>query len=99
MSASSPSSWHGTLGAIVEQGGTRFRVWSDRATALDVVLGDGTAHPMNRDGDEWSAFVAGVGAGARYRYRIDGGATRTGTQPVVLWQSWQALPVVAPPDV
>jgi maltooligosyltrehalose trehalohydrolase len=55
-----------------------FRVWAPAARRVDVVLydaaGGGTDHPLAAEGGGYFAgVVGGAGAGARYRYRLDGG--------------------------
>ena len=65
--------WSLAMGATVAGGGVTFRVWAPDAARMDVALDSGDC-PMRRDGDAtWSAHVPGIGAGARYRYRIGGG--------------------------
>lgn len=57
-------------------GGAHFRVWAPDRRRVEVLLGDGAAHPLAREAGAdgyWSGHVAGVAAGARYRYRLDGG--------------------------
>ena len=65
------------FGAEVIDGATTFRLWAPAARDVALVLGvDGDTRdvPLERDGDgRFSVTVADVGAGARYRYRIDGG--------------------------
>ncbi len=52
--------------------GTTFRLWAPAAKSVDVLL-DGKAHALSRDDGGWyAADIAGVAAGARYRFRIDG---------------------------
>jgi maltooligosyltrehalose trehalohydrolase len=70
--------WTPTLGAAaVPEGGVRFRVWAPAARRVDVELetADGPAYhplePIEEDG-EFGGLVPGVGAGARYRFRLDG---------------------------
>jgi maltooligosyltrehalose trehalohydrolase len=69
--------WSLTLGANPTPAGVRFRVWAPAATRVDVVLYDGdadAAHPLAPEGAGYFAGeVRGAGAGARYRYRLDGG--------------------------
>jgi len=68
---------HAGMGAIPFDGGVAFRVWAPNATSVHVV---GTfnewradAHPLAaEDGGYWSADIAGVGAGERYRFAVDG---------------------------
>jgi maltooligosyltrehalose trehalohydrolase len=66
-----------SLGAWPEKGGVRFRVWAPEHGRVEVALeGDSgavRAPPMERDGEGyWQALVPGIGAGALYRYRLDG---------------------------
>src|SRR5262245_13387146 len=65
------------VGAEVQPGeGTHFRVWSQRRR-VEVVLEGKTgavAVPLGSEGGGYfSGLVADVGAGTRYRYRLDGG--------------------------
>ena len=65
-----------SLGAFPERDGVRFRVWAPKAGRVDLIL-ESTHEPersvsMERDGEDFVAFVEGLGAGARYRYRLDG---------------------------
>jgi maltooligosyltrehalose trehalohydrolase len=61
------------LGAHVVPGGVEFRVWAPGKTVAVVVEGHGEqALKRGRDGVHRTT-VAGIGAGARYRFRIDGG--------------------------
>lgn len=69
--------WRPTLGAVCTSRGTAFRVWAPTKQRVDVVLEaadeTGTAFPLTRAADgTFHAFVAGIGAGDRYRYRLDG---------------------------
>ncbi len=49
-----------------------FRLWAPAAKRADVLL-DGTTHEMQRESEGWfTREVAGIGAGARYRFLIDG---------------------------
>jgi len=59
------------MGATVEPCGVRFRVWAPAANSVDVDV-DGRTVPLQRDDGTWSGFVEGVGAGARYRFRLNG---------------------------
>ena len=66
------------FGAAVDGGGTRFRLWAPDARAVALRL-EGAApareFAMTPEPDGWFAMRAeGVGAGARYRFRIDGDA-------------------------
>jgi maltooligosyltrehalose trehalohydrolase len=61
------------FGAELVDGGVRFALWAPSAASVDLVL-DGSARPMPPGAGGWRALtVPGVGAGARYAYRIDGG--------------------------
>ncbi|HEY0818307.1 MAG TPA: malto-oligosyltrehalose trehalohydrolase [Rhizobacter sp.] len=71
---------HRPLGAqpVPDGTGVSFRVWAPARRSVDVVVeGTGNAlqhHALQRDDEGYfSAVVAGLGAGARYRYRLDGG--------------------------
>jgi maltooligosyltrehalose trehalohydrolase len=63
------------LGAQITTGGVRFRVWAPAAQSVSVEIeGDRpslTILEPERDG-YFSTTVPGIGAGARYRYRLDG---------------------------
>ena len=64
------------LGASPGPGGVTFRVWAPAARRVEVVLeGPGEpAHPLESEpGGYHSGTVPGIGPGARYRYRLDGG--------------------------
>ncbi len=68
--------WTPAFGAWPEAGGVRFRVWAPGQSAVSVLLDpDGRAErrPLTAGGDGcFSAHVDGLGAGARYKYVIDG---------------------------
>jgi len=67
--------WHPTLGAILQAGGTAFRVWAPAASRVEVVIaGDPERlERLKREGDGYfSGFVDGVGAGSLYLYCLDG---------------------------
>ena len=64
------------FGAAVDDDATRFRLWAPGAREVAVVLGldDASARPLASLPDGWfEAHVAGVRAGTRYAFRIDGG--------------------------
>ncbi len=70
-----------SIGAQVTPDGTRFRVWAPDARSVDVVLfqaGQAAARHALRaeDGGYWQAEVAGVGAGDRYAFSVDGADPR-----------------------
>jgi maltooligosyltrehalose trehalohydrolase len=57
--------------------GVRFRVWAPSASRVDVVIQGpgGGEHLLSREDEGYhSALVPGLGAGVRYRYRLDGDA-------------------------
>ncbi len=60
------------LGANIVAGGVRFGVWAPHAERVDVAADDVLA-PMQRDDyGVWAATIPDIGAGARYRFQIDG---------------------------
>ena len=71
--------WTPALGATVLPDGVQFRVWAPAARQVEVEVEtpDGPVyHPLallEEDG-EYGGHVRGLGAGARYRFRLDGGA-------------------------
>ncbi len=63
---------------VLADGGVHFRVWAPDAARVEVVLEAGPGAPaavtLAPDGDGYIAGVAPLAAaGARYRYRLDGG--------------------------
>lgn len=72
--------WELPIGALPDAEGTRFCVWAPSARQVEVVLhtdGGPRAHPLTRDADGYfGGRVEGVGPGARYSYRLDGGDPR-----------------------
>lgn len=55
--------------------GAAFALWSPRATSVELCLFEGSQErrvALARDGEMWRGEVAGVAAGARYGYRVDG---------------------------
>ena len=60
-----------TFGPRLTPEGASFRLWAPAAKRVDLLLEK--PHPLRRDDAGWfSADVAGVKAGARYKFRIDG---------------------------
>jgi maltooligosyltrehalose trehalohydrolase len=58
------------FGAQLSPGGASFRLWAPAAKRVELLLDE--PHPLRRDADGWySATIAGVAAGARYKFRID----------------------------
>lgn len=68
--------WRPALGAWLEGGGARFRVWAPTTSQAEVILygPEKRAVPLSpyHDGT-WGARVDGLRAGQLYRYRIDSG--------------------------
>ena len=61
------------MGATATADGTKFAVWALNAQQIEVALEHGAIVRLDRDADGvHSGLVAGIGAGARYKYRIDG---------------------------
>jgi maltooligosyltrehalose trehalohydrolase len=62
------------VGAEPTGGGTHFRVWAPKRRRVEVLLDSGLATELaGEDGGYFSGLVAEGTAGARYRYRLDGG--------------------------
>lgn len=58
------------FGARLTAGGASFELWAPASKRVDLLLE--TPRPMRRGEDGWfSAEIAGVRAGARYKFRID----------------------------
>jgi malto-oligosyltrehalose trehalohydrolase len=58
------------FGPILTPDGASFRLWAPAAKRVDLLLEK--SHPLRRGEDGWfSADIAGVEAGARYKFRID----------------------------
>ena len=61
---------NGQFGAKLTADGASFRLWAPAAKRVDLLLQE--PRPLRRGEDGWfSADVAGVTAGARYKFRID----------------------------
>ncbi|HZI51145.1 MAG TPA: malto-oligosyltrehalose trehalohydrolase, partial [Terriglobia bacterium] len=71
----SQSEWNLTLGAQVETGGVRFRVWAPKRARVDVVLEEGgRSFPLMKDeAGYFSGLVPIATGGMLYRYRLDNG--------------------------
>jgi maltooligosyltrehalose trehalohydrolase len=65
------------FGAQCDAGGVRFRLWAPAALSVDLMLwptAAPSAHRMSHVGDGWhELWVAQVGGGARYAFRVDTG--------------------------
>jgi maltooligosyltrehalose trehalohydrolase len=72
---SGQAAWHMTLGAQVEAGGVRFRVWAPKRARVDVVLEEGgRSFPLMKDeAGYFSGLVPIATSGMLYRYRLDNG--------------------------
>jgi maltooligosyltrehalose trehalohydrolase len=58
------------FGVALGPEGATFRLWAPAARRVDVLLDK--PHALRRGDDGWfSAEIAGVGAGARYKFRVD----------------------------
>lgn len=69
------TSWAATLGAVVHGSGVRFSVWAPKAAAVQVLVGGGDSRreiSMEQSGEMWMADVAGIRAGDRYAFVVDG---------------------------
>lgn len=68
---------HLPFGAAVADAGVRFAVWAPKASRVDVeIIGDGVTRSWRLSdlGDGvYAGLVPDLGAGARYRFRLDGG--------------------------
>jgi maltooligosyltrehalose trehalohydrolase len=63
------------VGAELLPEGVRFRVWAPARKRVELVLEGAPARPLDPEPDGYFlALVTGIRAGARYRYRLDGGA-------------------------
>jgi maltooligosyltrehalose trehalohydrolase len=62
------------LGATVGTDGTQFRVWAPNADEVRLLFEEGDRQEAMTRSPEgvWDAFVAGVGAGTRYGFAVDG---------------------------
>ena len=59
------------VGAEAGDAGVSFRVWAPSRAQVAVVV-DGVEYPLRRErSGHFSGFVPNIGAGARYRYRLD----------------------------
>jgi glycogen operon protein len=69
-----------TLGSTVTAGGTNFAIWSNAADAVELCLFNEINGRMvetrfsmaHRNGPIWHGYLAGVGSGQRYGYRVHG---------------------------
>jgi len=71
------STYEPSLGASIDGSGVRFRVWATNASSVAVRIEAPPEHagdrPLDAEGDGFfGGGVDGIGAGARYRYVLDG---------------------------
>ncbi|HEV2107587.1 MAG TPA: malto-oligosyltrehalose trehalohydrolase [Thermomicrobiales bacterium] len=70
--------WTLPFGANLVPDGVRFRVWAPNAARVDVLIeqwdgSSGVSDRLERREDVHEGTIAGLDAGARYRYQLDGG--------------------------
>ncbi len=63
---------------VIGKDQTHFRVWAPKAREIDVVLEDGARsepifYPLTPEAGGYFSGAANVGAGSRYRFRVNGG--------------------------
>jgi len=62
------------VGAEPMAGGVDFRVWAPAVSSVAAATEGGGELPLAAEGDGWfRGFAEGLAAGARYRFRLDGG--------------------------
>jgi maltooligosyltrehalose trehalohydrolase len=75
MTDADVAAWRLPLGANVVEGGVECRVWAPSSQRVDVIVYGPDAeavHPLEVQADGWfGGTVQGIGAGARYKYRLD----------------------------
>src|SRR5689334_6876967 len=60
------------VGAELVEGGVHFRVWAPSRRQIEVVVDGADPAPLQAEpGGYFSGTIAGLGAGARYRFRLD----------------------------
>ncbi|MDU6831558.1 MAG: alpha-amylase family glycosyl hydrolase, partial [Bradyrhizobium sp.] len=59
------------FGPRLSEHGTSFRLWAPAARRVDLVLDDGRREMQRRDGGWYALDAPGIGAGTRYKFRID----------------------------
>ncbi|HVF11858.1 MAG TPA: alpha-amylase family glycosyl hydrolase, partial [Actinomycetota bacterium] len=65
------------LGATADNDGTNFSVFSQNADRVDLCMFEPSGHELRmtlpeRSGDLWHGYLAGIGPGQRYGYRVHG---------------------------
>src|SRR5438045_4038419 len=63
------------VGAELVPEGAHFRVWAPKRKRVDVAIDDQFHALAPEDGGYFAGVVKGVGAGTRYKYRVDGSAS------------------------
>src|SRR6266699_888342 len=63
---------------VIGKDETHFRLWAPKAREIDVVLEDGTSsepifYPLTPEAGGYFSGAVNVGAGSRYRFRVNGG--------------------------
>ena len=76
-----PKTWTLPIGARPDHTGVHFRVWAASVKQVEVVLYDGARETgafalAPESAGYFAGHIAGIGAGARYLYRLDGGDPR-----------------------
>ena len=61
------------IGAELIDGGTHFRVWAPKRQRVDVIIDETATELRAEAGGYFSGLLAKAEAGARYRFRLDGG--------------------------
>ena len=93
-----PECWQSTFGPLLQEDGCLFRLWARQGANVQLVLDNGAssrAIPMRYGPNGmYLADVKGVGAGTRYRFKIDG----AGPYPDPA-SRWQPLGVHGPSEV
>ncbi|MGY4306648.1 maltooligosyltrehalose trehalohydrolase [Bradyrhizobium sp. USDA 4369] len=59
------------FGPRLSEHGTSFQLWAPAARRVDLVLDDGRREMQRRDGGWYALDAPGIGAGTRYKFRID----------------------------
>jgi maltooligosyltrehalose trehalohydrolase len=65
---------HYRHGPVLENGGVRFRLWAPSQASVELLLDDAPRQMAPAADGFFELFVEGAGAGARYRFRLSGGA-------------------------
>jgi maltooligosyltrehalose trehalohydrolase len=69
-----PGSRRFPFGAEAGNGGVDFRVWAPAAKTVDVLVDDGPTVALKaQESGYFAAWVEDLGAGSRYKYRLDSG--------------------------